>query len=249
LEGEGIGDGARSSFAAFKARNGLATCIAVVIDGSLELGIALNDTLRPSAQQAVDELRTERCFVAMLTGDAPEAATEVAQSLGLALFQASMLPSDKRAWVEAREAKGARTLMVGDGINDSNAMAAASVGVAMGEGCMALAARTADMCIMSNDLMLLPQTIALCRHAHRVVKFNIVLVAGIKVATIILALTGHLPLWLAVLVDLGSLLLVLLIGVSVLHLKCWDSTGSKGPYAKVIGGDFGGEEVFGLESA
>lgn len=223
LEEVAVTDADRQHFEAFQRAHALDTVLAVALDGALEFAIALNDTLRPSAKGTTDELRRLGCSVAMLTGDAALAATPVAQSLGIHEFRSSMLPSEKQAWVVASEKSGARTLMLGDGINDANALAAASVGVAMGEGCAALAARSADICIMSNDLMLLPQSINLCRYARKLVKLNIALVAFIKVATIVLALLGLLPLWLAVLVDVGSLILVLLVSVSVLRYPCWAS--------------------------
>merc|ERR550534_2316869 len=96
----------------------------------------------------------------------------------------------------------------------------------MGEGCMALAARAADVCVVSADLRLLPQSVALCRFARRLVRLNLTLVATVKAASIIGALLGKLPLWLAVLADLGSLLLVLFIGGQALRYKCWGDAGT-----------------------
>jgi Cd2+/Zn2+-exporting ATPase len=201
------------------------TNIAVIVDGSLALMIALNDTIRSDAKGAVDRLRGLGCTITMLTGDTECAARPVAAALGIEAYKSSMLPKDKHKWILDEEAKKVRSLMLGDGINDSNALGAATVGVAMGETSMALAARTADAVIMSDKLSRLPQTIQICRYAHRLVWLNIGLAATVKLAAVGLALADELELWMAVVVDVGSLLLVVLIGATVLAKKrVWDDS-------------------------
>jgi Cd2+/Zn2+-exporting ATPase len=206
----------RQKFDAFVNAHMDDTNIAVVVGGVLVLAIALNDQIRGDAKIAVDRLRGLGCAVTMLTGDTDRAARPVASTLGIGTYKASMLPKDKREWIVAEEAKKVRSLMIGDGINDSSALAAASVGVAMGETSMALAARTADVVVMSDKLVRLPQCIQLCRYANRLVWCNIALAAVVKLGAVGLALAGELKLWMAVIVDAGSLLLVVLLGVSVL---------------------------------
>lgn len=214
-------------FETFQAARLGDTTLCVVVDGRLCLGIALNDTLRPDARRAVDLIRSMGCSVAMLTGDAEAAARQVAGALDLSDYQFSLLPQDKHAWVQLKEKGGARTLMLGDGINDANALAAATVGIAMGETSMALAARTADIVIMSSWLSRLPQAMQLCRYARRLVAFNIVFAAGVKLVAVVLALLGKLHLWMAVLVDVGSLVIVLLVGASVLGSTTLNNQGQE----------------------
>lgn len=219
----GASEADRECFDAFLDKHVDDTNIAVIVDGSLVLMIALNDMIRSDAKGAVDRLRSLGCTITMLTGDTECAARPVAAALGIEAYKPSMLPKDKHKWILAEEAKKVRSLMLGDGINDANALGAATVGVAMGETSMALAARTADAVVMSDKLVRLPQTIQICRYAHRLVWINIALAATVKFAAVGLALADKLELWMAVIVDVGSLLLVVLIGATVLARKgVWD---------------------------
>jgi len=192
--------------------------LAVVVDDRLAMGLSLNDSIRSEAKGAVAALKRAGCCVEMLTGDAPLAALHVSTVLGLDAHTASMLPSGKHAWVEAKlaEKKGG-VAMFGDGINDSTALAAATVGVAMGAGGTALAARAADIVVLSDNLERLPQAIELATMARNAIGVNIALSAAVKIVALSLALAGMLELWMAVLVDVGSLLFVIANGVRVLY--------------------------------
>ena len=201
------------------------------------LALALNDTVRPEARAAVAKLRALGCETMMLTDDVESAAAPVARALALDGCKASCLPADKHAWVVAREGRagdGAPTAMLGDGINDATALAAATVGVAMGAGGTALAAKSADVVILSDNVERLPQVIALARRTRRAIGVNIAFAALVKVGAVVAALSGDLKLWMAVLIDVGSLLVVLGLGSRLLTVEdVWAASAADGAAAAI----------------
>jgi Cd2+/Zn2+-exporting ATPase len=171
--------------------------------------IAVSDPLRAGAREAVAGLRelgvTE---VAMLTGDNPETARAVAAQAGVTDVRAGLLPAEKVAAVaELRDRAGA-VAMIGDGVNDAPALAAASLGVAMGAAGTDAALETADVALMGDDLSAVPDTIRLARRTTRVIWQNIVFSIAVKAVFLVLAPLGLVSLWLAVFADMGTSLLV-----------------------------------------
>lgn len=180
--------------------------------------ITVSDVERVGAAEAVDALHHLGVRpIVLLTGDASGAATAVAASVGVDSVQAGLLPEQKVAAVTALRQQHGRVIMVGDGINDAPALAAATVGVAMGVAGSDTALEAADVALMRDDLSLLPEAIGLSRRAMRVIRQNVVLALGIKGVFLTLALLGRTTLWLAVFADMGVSLLVIANGLALLR--------------------------------
>lgn len=180
--------------------------VVVVVQAQVPVGlIALSDTLRADAVEAIAQLKRMGISGVMLTGDNPRAAAAIASQLGID-FRASLLPADKVEAVTALSRK-ADTAMVGDGINDAPAMKAASIGIAMGSG-SDVALETADAALTHNRLTGLPEIIALSRATHANIRQNITIALGLKAIFMVTSLLGLTGLWLAVLADSGATALV-----------------------------------------
>lgn len=137
--------------------------VVVVREAGTAIGaIALADRVRPGAEAAVGELRRLGMRVVLLTGDSEGAAREVAGAVGIGEVVAGVLPHEKAARVRAMQERGARVAMIGDGINDAPALAAADVGVAMGTG-TDIAKEAGDIVLVSGDIGLAPEAIRLSR--------------------------------------------------------------------------------------
>jgi len=189
-------------------REGKTTVVAGGEDGALGV-IAVSDPLRPGAREALTELRALGVsHLALLTGDNPETAAAVAGQVGITDVRAGLLPAEKvDAVVELRDRVGA-VAMVGDGVNDAPALAAASLGIAMGAAGTDAALETADIALMGDDLEAVPETVRLARRANRVIWQNIVFSIVVKAVFLVLAPLGLISLWLAVFADMGTSLLV-----------------------------------------
>lgn len=180
--------------------------VVIVAQNDTQLGIlALRDTLRADAREAVDALHQIGVQGVILTGDNPRAAAAIAAELGLD-FRASLLPADKVSEVNALNAR-TPLAMVGDGINDAPAMKAATIGIAMGGG-TDVALETADAALTGNRLMGLAQMIRLARATHANIRQNITIALGLKGIFLVTTLLGITGLWLAVLADTGATVLV-----------------------------------------
>ena len=177
-------------------------------DGALGV-IAVSDPLREGAAEAVARLRAlgvER--ITMLTGDNPETAAAIAAQAGVDDVRAGLLPADKVAAVAELRDGYAAVAMVGDGVNDAPALAAAGLGVAMGAAGTDAALQTADIALMGDDLRAVPDVILLGRRTKSVIWQNIVFSIAVKGVFLVLAPLGLVSLWLAVFADMGTSLLV-----------------------------------------
>ncbi|MCY4540467.1 MAG: heavy metal translocating P-type ATPase [Chloroflexi bacterium] len=190
----------------------------MVHDGDQVRGvIGLSDMPREESKRVVSELREMGLASVMLTGDNENVAESIAGLVGVDRFRARLLPQDKVKAVENLETEYQRVAMVGDGINDSPALAAATVGVAMGAAGSAQAMETADIVLMADRLDLLPRTIRRARFAQRLIRENIVLSIGLKLVFLLLALTGNVTMLAAVFADMGMSLAVTLNGMRALR--------------------------------
>jgi len=189
-------------------RNGMSPII-VVADGRPIGVLGVTDRPKAGAAQVVSDLRAEGVSrVAMITGDHEAAARATGSQLGMDEVRSGQLPADKVSAVEQlRHAHGA-IAMVGDGVNDAPALAAADVGIVMGAMGSAAALETADIALMTDDLPKVPYTIRLSRATLANIRANVALSIGLKVAFVFLAVAGVATLWMAVLADTGASALV-----------------------------------------
>ena len=145
--------------------------------------IALADTLRPEAKQAIDNIRMEGIEVVMLTGDNSRTANEVAKQVGIDQVISEVLPADKASAIQALQAEGKIVAMVGDGINDAPALAQADVSFAIGAG-SDVAAETADITIVGADLNAISRSLRLSRSTMRAIRQNLFWAFAYNVALI-----------------------------------------------------------------
>ena len=134
--------------------------------------LAITDRLKATSVQAIEELHQQGIEVWMLTGDQPEAASEVAGQVGIVHYKAGMLPQEKAAFIKELQSKGKKVAMVGDGINDSAALAQADLSIAMGQG-SDIAMDTAMVTILSSDLVKISETIRLSQLTVRTIRQNL----------------------------------------------------------------------------
>ena len=182
--------------------------------------ITVSDEIRPESRQIVSSLHKEGLKeVIMITGDNHRVAKTLSDDLGLDGYFAELLPQDKANIVNGIKKAHGTTIMVGDGVNDAPALAAAHVGIAMGATGSDAALETADIALMSNDLSRLPYTIKLGRYTLLIIKENVAFAIAVKAIFITLAVLGLANLWMAVFADTGASLIVILNGMRLIKTK------------------------------
>ena len=182
--------------------------VAVGWDGVVRGAVVLADDVKASAAPAVAALRAAGLHPVLLTGDHERAARTVAAAVGIDDVVAGVLPEGKLAVLAERRAAGAVVAMVGDGINDGPALAAADLGLAVGTG-TDVALEAADVILVRDDLTAVPEALALARATHRTIRVNLAWAFGYNVAAIPLAVAGLLnPLLAGLAMALSSLLVV-----------------------------------------
>ena len=180
---------------------------------------AVADTLKDHAPEAVRELHALGVKTVMLSGDHAAAAQAVAAAAGVAEAHGQLMPADKLTRIAELQARSGPTAMVGDGINDAPALAAADIGIAMGAAGTDTAMDAADVVVMNDDLRRLPALIRLSRRTHAVLWQNIALALGIKAVFLVLALAGSATMWMAVFADMGASLIVVANGLRLLRAR------------------------------
>lgn len=183
--------------------------------GARTLGvIAIADRPRPEAKEALQALHDVGVRrIVMLTGDNHGTAAAIASALGVDEVHAELLPDDKVRVVRGIEQSGVRVAFVGDGVNDAPALAASTVGVAMGAAGTDVALETADVALMSDDLRKLALAVRVSRRTLGIIKQNIALSLAIKAVFLVLAVSGWATLWMAVAADMGGSLVVVANGL------------------------------------
>ncbi|SDV48071.1 heavy metal translocating P-type ATPase [Chitinasiproducens palmae] len=177
---------------------------------------AVADTVRASSREAVAQLHALGVGTLLLSGDNTRTVAAVAAELGIDDARGEQLPAHKAEAITARRAEGG-VGMVGDGINDAPALAAADIGFAMGAAGSDVAIETADVALMDDDLRKLPEFIALSRRTHRVLMQNITIALGLKAVFVALTIAGLGTLWMAVFADVGASLIVVGNGLRLLR--------------------------------
>lgn len=205
------------------------TAVVVVVEGTPAGLLGIADRLRPDAAATVAALTTlTGTAPTLLTGDNPRAAAHLAAEAGIEDVRAGLLPQDKLAAVKELESAGRKAMVVGDGVNDAPALAAAHIGVAMGRAGSDLALETADAVIVRDELAAVPTTVALSRRARKLVVQNLVIAGVFITGLVIWDLVGTLPLPLGVAGHEGSTVLVGLNGLRLLRDTAWERAAADG---------------------
>ncbi|MEM6105899.1 heavy metal translocating P-type ATPase [Mycobacterium sp. 050272] len=198
------------------------TAVLVVVDGAPVGVLGLDDTVREGSERVVRAIAAITAGPpVLLTGDTRPAAEQLAARVGITDVRADLLPDDKVAAVRQLQADGHRVLLVGDGINDAPAMAAAHASIAMGRNGADLTLETADAVTVRDELATIPAVVALARRARRVVIANLAIAAAFITGLVVWDLFGHLPLPLGVAGHEGSTIIVALNGLRLLSGRAW----------------------------
>ena len=206
-----------------EAVTAVGTVVHMAVNGVYAGYIVVSDTVKDTAKQAVAALKKAGVKkTVMLTGDASPVAKAVAKELGIDEYYSELLPGDKVAKVEEiLTAKGEKEKLafVGDGINDAPVLARADIGIAMGAMGSDAAIEAADVVLMDDNPLKIAKAIKISRKCLRIVKQNIWLAIGIKVICLILGAVGLGNMWLAILADVGVMILAVLNAIRALFVK------------------------------
>lgn len=181
--------------------------------------IAVADPIRSTSSKVLQDLKNAGIkHTVMLTGDDARTAHAIAVKLGMTDVEAGLMPEQKLSAIKVLKEKYGAVAMVGDGVNDAPALAASTVGIAMGGAGTDAALETADVALMADDLEKLPYTIRLSRKALHIIKENIMFALGLKIIALLLIIPGWLTLWIAIFADMGATLLVVLNSLRLLKM-------------------------------
>ncbi|MEU6546421.1 heavy metal translocating P-type ATPase [Streptomyces sp. NPDC046859] len=198
------------------------TAVLVTTDGAPVGVLGIADRLREEAAATVTALgELTGSSPVLATGDNPRAAARLAAEVGITDVRAGLLPQDKVSAVQEMEQAGRKVLVVGDGVNDAPALAAAHSGIAMGRAGSDLALETADAVVVRDELATIPTVVRLSRQARRLVVQNLVIAGVFITGLVIWDLAGHLPLPLGVAGHEGSTVIVGLNGLRLLADSAW----------------------------
>ncbi|WP_201715525.1 heavy metal translocating P-type ATPase [Rossellomorea arthrocnemi] len=182
--------------------------------------IAVADEVRESSKEIIQKLHQLGIKkTIMLTGDNKGTAKAIGGQVGVSDIEAELMPQDKLDFIKQLRSEYGNVAMVGDGVNDAPALAASTVGIAMGGAGTDTALETADVALMGDDLRKLPFTVKLSRKTLNIIKANITFAIAIKFIALLLVIPGWLTLWIAILSDMGATLLVALNGLRLMRVK------------------------------
>jgi Cd2+/Zn2+-exporting ATPase len=193
------------------------TSLCIAIDGRLLGTVSISDTLREGAKASIDKIRKEGVFeIWMLTGDNEQVADRIAKELGVR-YEAKLNPEEKVKIVKEWKRKGHVVAMVGDGVNDAPALAAADIGIAMGAVGTDVAIETADVALMTDELEKIPGVIRLSRKALRVIKENLIFAIVFNTVLVLLSTQGWMTMILGAVMHQASSLLVIINSMRLLR--------------------------------
>ncbi|MBX3373181.1 MAG: heavy metal translocating P-type ATPase [Phycisphaeraceae bacterium] len=205
---------------AVDARDAGRSRVSVGVDGRFAGTIMLEDAIRPGMREVIARIRTMGVVrQVMLTGDHEAAARRVAEAVGLDAWEAALSPEEKLERIGRLRSELGTVAMVGDGVNDAPALAAASVGIAMGAAGTDAALETADVAIMGTTLERLPATFALAARSQRIIRQNLAIALGVIAVVAPMAAVGVAPLGVAVLLHEGSTLVVVANALRLLRAR------------------------------
>jgi Cd2+/Zn2+-exporting ATPase len=213
-EGVDIPESAKGSLE-LKQSEGM-TSLLVTLDRRLLGIISIADTLREGAKEAIDKIREQGVSeIWMLTGDSALVADRIGKQLGIR-YEAELLPEEKVMRVKEWKKQGQIVAMVGDGVNDAPALAAADIGIAMGAVGTDVAIETADIALMTDELEKIPTVIRLSQKALRVIKENLIFALVFNAVLVILSAQGWVTMILGAVMHQASSLLVILSSMRLL---------------------------------
>ncbi|WKA59051.1 heavy metal translocating P-type ATPase [Planococcus shenhongbingii] len=194
--------------------------MAVFSEMELIGAVAVADAIREDSPEIIRKLKEMGIEeTIMLTGDHPVTARAIASQIGVKDVRAGLMPEDKLSAIKKLQHAYGRVAMVGDGVNDAPALAASTIGIAMGGAGTDAALETADIALMADDLEKLPYTIRLSRKTLRIIKENIVFALGLKIIALLLIIPGWLTLWIAIFADMGATLLVIMNALRLVKIQ------------------------------
>ena len=195
------------------------TAVYLARDGVCLGYLQLSDAPKSNAIDAIGRLNALGIrHTVMLTGDRSESANSIASILGITEVHAELLPQDKAGILSEMirdRSKEERIGFVGDGINDAPSLSLCDVGIAMGALGSEAAMESADVVLMDDDLMRIPQAVSLAKRCMRIVRLNTAIILFAKVAALLLVSLGIGGMWLAIFSDVGIMLLTLLFSLSL----------------------------------
>ncbi len=210
--------------AGYKNCHHAGTILHVAIEGRYAGHIVISDVVKDHAVSALQSLKD--CGIdrmVMLTGDSEAVASQVARELGIKEFHADLLPADKVLQVESlmdeTEGRNRKLVFVGDGINDAPVLSRADIGIAMGAMGSDAAVEAADVVLMDDDPNRIAMAIRLSRRCLRIVKENILLAIGIKLACLLLGAIGIANMWFAIFADVGVMIIAVLNAIRCLVVR------------------------------
>ncbi|MGX4668039.1 heavy metal translocating P-type ATPase [Cerasibacillus sp. JNUCC 74] len=181
--------------------------------------IAVADQVRKNSRSMIEMLLNLGKRTIMLTGDNQATGAAIGREIGISEIKAELLPQDKLTMIKQLKEQYGKVAMVGDGINDAPALAAADLGIAMGGAGTDTAMETADIALMSDDLSKVPYMMGLSKKTLNIIKQNVTFALGLKIVALLLVIPGWLTLWLAIFADMGATLLVVFNSLRLMKTK------------------------------